>query len=353
MAQGNSNISDAPERGPMDQFSAHLDRGWDLINRGDLSGALLSAEKGVELDAQSPEAHNLMGYVRAAQGDAEEALEHYKQALALDDTFVEAMLNAAEVLIHPLHDYEAAFEMVEEALELAEDEDETADALLIRFDAHMHQGDSNGAAQVAKRLPRGPFENPRLDFLVGRALFEVELLEDADPLLRRAIEREPDQPDAYYYLALLLEAKEDKRGATRAFLQTRTLDLTTPEPPFALPAEHFEERATQALAALPPVLAAPLRDALLVISDLPGVELVADGVDPRAGLVMDAISPPEATTPSVGRLFLYKRNIERASEGTWQLQDEIRHMVESELVGLFPHLAALMPAGQVSEDEST
>ena len=62
------------DRGPMDQFAAHLDRGWDLVSRGDLAGALLSAEKTVELDAQSPEAHNLMGYVLAAEGRAHEAL---------------------------------------------------------------------------------------------------------------------------------------------------------------------------------------------------------------------------------------------------------------------------------------
>src|SRR4051812_47623066 len=35
-------------RGPMDQFTAHLDRGWDLVNRGDFAGALISAQKSLE-----------------------------------------------------------------------------------------------------------------------------------------------------------------------------------------------------------------------------------------------------------------------------------------------------------------
>ena len=97
-------MAGTPHR-PMDQFTAHLDRGWDLVARGDYAGALLSAQKGMELDGESPEVHNLMGFIQAAEGNAEDALEHYRQAVELDDTFVEAMLNAAEVLIHPLADY--------------------------------------------------------------------------------------------------------------------------------------------------------------------------------------------------------------------------------------------------------
>src|SRR5688500_20088347 len=109
-------------KGPMDQFAAHLDRGWDLVVRGDLAGALLSAQKSLELDAESPEAHNLIGYIHAAEGNAEEALEHYKQAIELDETFVEAMLNAAEVMIHPIRDFDGAIGMVDDALELRSEE---------------------------------------------------------------------------------------------------------------------------------------------------------------------------------------------------------------------------------------
>ena len=53
----------------MDQFSAHLDRGWDLVQRGDPRGAELSARRALEIDAQSPEAYNLLGYVAALKGE--------------------------------------------------------------------------------------------------------------------------------------------------------------------------------------------------------------------------------------------------------------------------------------------
>jgi tetratricopeptide (TPR) repeat protein len=125
----------------MDQFTAHLDRGWDLVNRGDFAGALVSAQKSLELDADSPEAHNLLGYVHQAQGRADDALDHYRQAIAIDDTYVEAMLNAAEVMIHSLRDVENGLAMLDDALDLAEGDDEVADALLLKFDALMQQDD--------------------------------------------------------------------------------------------------------------------------------------------------------------------------------------------------------------------
>src|SRR6188472_3323694 len=68
----------------VDQLSAHLDRGWDLAQKGDAAGANACARRALEIDSQSPEVHNLLGYTSALSGESEEALEHYKQAIALD-----------------------------------------------------------------------------------------------------------------------------------------------------------------------------------------------------------------------------------------------------------------------------
>lgn len=326
------------DRGPMDQFAAHLDRGWDLVSRGDLSGALLSAEKTVELDAQSPEAHNLMGYVLAAEGKSEEAVEHYRQAIDLDETFVEAMLNAAEVLIHPLHDYEAALGLIDDALDLSEGDDEIADAMLLKFDAYLHAGDREHAKRVIAALPDGPFENPNLDFLIGRARFETDDAEGAEPRIRAAIAREAEHAEAHYYLGLVLEAKGDTRGATVAFLHTRDLDLAQGDAPWSLPTEQFERRVQAALAALDATLRGVVDGALVVVADLPGVEVLADGVDPRLGVMLDGLST-EKEPPHAERVFVYQRNIERAAGGVEELDDELQHALEAEIYAAYPALA--------------
>src|SRR5262249_43827114 len=175
----------------------------------------------------------LMGYVLAAEGKAEDAVDHYRQAIELDEGFVEAMLNAAEVLIHPLGDYDQALGMVEDALDLAEGDDETADAMLLKFDALMHKGDRTGAERVVAALPDGPFENANLDFLVGRARFEIGDVAGAEPALRRSLDRDPQHAEAKYYLALLLEQRGDLRAATLAFLEARQLDAQVGLPPGA------------------------------------------------------------------------------------------------------------------------
>ena len=317
----------------MDQFSAHLDRGWDLVSRGDLAGAMLSAQKSLELDAESPEAHNLVGYIHAAEGNADGALEHYRQAIDIDETFVEAMLNAAEVLIHPLHELEDALRMIEDALDYCQNDDEVADAMLLKFDAMMHAGDTEGAARVVRALPHGPFDNEHLELLIGRARFEVGDVEGAEPLLRRSVEREPDNAEAQYYYGLLLEAGGDVRGATVAFLTSRDLDVRAGPAPWSLPPDQFEKKVQAAIHRLPIDVAAPLHEALVMVTDMPGAEVVADGVDPRIGVLLDDVQSHEGSH-QVGRVFVYQRNIERVAPDLLELEDEILRTLERELRSL-------------------
>jgi Tfp pilus assembly protein PilF/predicted Zn-dependent protease with MMP-like domain len=342
MTERDTDLTETPAHAAMDQFTAHLDRGWDLIHRGDLRGAQLSAEKALEIDAQAPEAHNLLGFVKAGQGQADDALESYRTALALDDTFVEAMLNAAEVLIHPLHDFEGALGMIEEALELAENADETADALLLKYDAHMHQGDRDGARRVVHSFPDGPFENARLDFLVGRAHFETGGHERAKALLEHAIGAEAAFGDAHHTLALVHEALGDSTAMVRSFLRAREADMTLAPPPWAPSSGTFEELARSAIKKLAPPLQATLENAELFISDMPGAEVVADGVDPRISALLDAgerASVSDVESARVRRIFFYQRNIERAVDDATELPEEIAMVLEEELTATFPALA--------------
>src|ERR1700753_930056 len=207
----------------MDQFSAHLDRGWDLVQRGDSRGAAVSARRALELDSQSPEAYNLLGYVAALQGEFEEAIEHYRQAIPLDDTYLEAMLNAAE------------------ATDVAETDDEVVDALLLKFDALLGQNQPEEAKVLCARFPKGPFENPNHAFLVGRALYEVGNVEEAAPLIEDAAKTNPHNAEAFYYLGLVRDDRGDTPGATEAFLRSRDLDLELSAPAWALSRDTFEQ----------------------------------------------------------------------------------------------------------------
>lgn len=324
----------------MDQFSAHLDRGWDLAQKGDASGASACARRALEIDPKSPEVHNLLGYTAALAGDAEEALEHYKQALALDETYFEAMLNAAEVLMHPLGEWDEAIAMCDEALDYAETPEEIADTILLKVDALLGKGSTEEAGRAMALIPDGPFESPSYMFLIGRAYYETGQVEKAAPLIEEAAKKDPQNGDAQYYLGLVRDENGDTRGATEAFLRARSVDLTKAPPAWAPSAEAFGTLVEGVVQKLEPVLARYVSEAEVYVVDVPGAELVVDGVDPRALMILDAPATHGLPTPgerevSTARIFVYQRNVERAAGTLEAMEEELLHALEREITSMF------------------
>lgn len=338
----------------MDQFSAHLDRGWELVQRGDTRGAAASARRALELDPSSPEAHNLLGFVAAMEGEGEEAVEAYQQAIALDETYLEAMLNAAEVYIAPLADFESAIRMCDQALDLAEVDEEVLDALLLKFDALMGKGSRDEAKKVLEQVPEGPYDNPGHLFLVGRAFYEMGDVERARSLIEAAADKDPRHPEAHYYLGLIRDEVGDARGATVAFMRSRELDLVQGVPPWSPPREHWEKAAQTAFSQLNPILYEYVGGADVFISDVPGVELVAEGVDPRALVILDGFEPGPESDPQTwdrsegsnpllngtgprkaGRVFIYALNVARQAGQIAAIESEIVGALEREISATF------------------
>ena len=154
----------------MDQFSAHLDRGWDLVQRGDTRGAEASARRALEIDPQSPEAYNLLGYVAALEGETSDAIESYRQAIALDETYLEAMLNAAEVYIHPLGEFDEAIEMCDQALDLAETDEESHRRAAAQVRRAARQGRREGGRRGHRARSGRALQEPNHAFLIGPRL---------------------------------------------------------------------------------------------------------------------------------------------------------------------------------------
>lgn len=328
------------EKAPMDQLSAHLDRAWDLVGKGDLAGARLSAERSLEVDPEAPEVHNLLGYVSALDGSPEEAVEHYKKAIELDESFVEAMLNAAEVYLHPLQAWDEVIAIVEDALDWIVEDEELADALLLELDAYLGKGDREGAARVVARLPKGPFQLPQLTFGVGRAHFEVGDVDTAERLITQAAEQDPTSSDAQYYLGLIAEHRGDTRAMAIAFLRARDAELRARGTRAEIATSDFEARVQSAIRSLSEPLAHTLEGALVIVCDLPGAEVVAEGVDPRIPLLLDDVSE-EGEPPRAGRAFIYQRNVERVTgPSADEAESELVRALTDEILRVFPELAS-------------
>ena len=116
----------------------------------------------------------------------------------------------------------------------------------------------------------------------------------------------------------------------------------------------FEELLRAAIARLPAPMLAMLVGAEVIVAELPGAEVVADGVDPRVCLLFDTadgMGRPPRERGKVQRLFFYQRNTERSVEELSELGDEIYLVLEEELVATFPDLQRY--ATQPSERDDT
>jgi hypothetical protein len=82
------------------------------------------------------------------------------------------------------------------------------------------------------------------------------------------------------------------------------------------------------------VLARYVREAEVYVVDLPGAELVVDGIDPRALLALDT-PPTDGATPARVRIFVYQRNVERAAGSVEAIDAELAAALEREVTAVF------------------
>jgi hypothetical protein len=75
----------------------------------------------------------------------------------------------------------------------------------------------------------------------------------------------------------------------------------------------------------------------VVVSELPGVEVITEGIDPRIGILIEE-STEHNSSPKINRLFVYRRNIERIASSPAGIEDELRRYIEQEIMALFPAL---------------
>jgi tetratricopeptide (TPR) repeat protein len=320
---------DQPDSEAMGAISAHLDRGWDLVQKGDLQAAEVSARHVLELDGESPEAYTLLGAIEAARGDHEGALEHYDKAMDLDPEYVDPLLYAAEVRLWPLEEFDEAIRLCDEALDVAEEEDEYVDALLLKAEAQLAKGDEEGARTSLRELPPVDYPDPNYHLRAGRTWLDLGDLDAAERELRKALERKPELTDALHALGIVHEERGDTKKMVKVFLDVRKADLKEPAPPWGVSKERFEELAEEALAELPERIRKLLENVPILAADYPALELVAEGNDPRMMGFFSGIPYPEKSSiqgppPHLDCVFLYQRNIERFCHNAPEVEEEIR-----------------------------
>jgi predicted Zn-dependent protease with MMP-like domain/Tfp pilus assembly protein PilF len=338
--EGDAPAPGTPGTPGMDEGSAHLDRGWDLLGQGDFDGARASAKALLALDPEAPEAYTLLGAVAAAAGDPEQALNDLGKAIELDPDYFDPQLYAAETLLDAGGDLEDALAHCEAAMDLAEEEEEILDALLLKAEIEIALGDRDDEArETLAELP--PIELPAARYHVraGRLFLDLDEFDAAEEQFKIALKQEPDLAEAHHGIGLVAECRDQAAERTAAWLKVRELDLKEPAPPWGVSEEQFEEVAEAALAELPEPLRKRLDNVPVVVADYPSEELIADGVDPRLLGLFSGVPLGEQSNvggaPHLDCIYLYQKNIERIARSKAEVADEIRKTLLHETAHFF------------------
>ena len=330
----------------------------------------------------------LLGAAAFALGDFDGALEHYVEATQLDPEFLQAQLAAAQLCLYELGD-------ASRALDVLSDSDHASDALpherveldLLRVEGAIALGEHTVASMIlregcelaalARVMDPDPYgeDDPQparaaalIDLFGGSEQFELgtdETLgeDELDDLLDRAAgyvlrvaqawltidepdgalpwarglaARLRDDADAWHMLAEAEFRAGDPKTSVNAALQGYRIDASAPLPRWAPGCTSLREKLSSILAECPhPRVAAAIESSGLValVHDLPALELVLEGVDPRTPAL--ALTSRTADNPSAPPLLtgiaIYRRNLLRMCQRPEDFERELRLAVFAEL----------------------
>jgi len=199
------------------EYSSHLKRGQDLLNAGDLNGAIAELTLAASLDSKSGEANNLLGVAYEGKGLRDRALQSFKAAVQADKDNAE-YLNNYGFLLFKNNDLDDATKYLKRAVKLSPNDARIWNNLGLvqcrrgKFDDAFGSfaravGDFNGHLNVAAQLSRA-----------GYAKEAIKHLEKAQTL-------QPNSADVLAQLVGLYEMtgrREDAETARRSIVALRT-----------------------------------------------------------------------------------------------------------------------------------
>ena len=185
---------------------------------------------------KSSVAHNNLGAVLVKQGELEDAVEHYREALRIDPAYAEAHNNLGVALIER-GELEAAVEHYREALRI---NPAYAEAHYNLGNALVKQGELEEAVgHYREALRIGPVD-AKAHYNLGIVLARKGQLEEAMQHFRQALQIDPAYAMAHYNLGIALAIRGELEGAIGRFRQALRI-----EPDFAAAHESLGRALAQ------------------------------------------------------------------------------------------------------------
>jgi predicted Zn-dependent protease with MMP-like domain len=309
-----------------------LDRAWQLLEEGDVEAARALATK-IEAAVPEDDQADLM-LLRAAcareDGEVDEALALLERTTALDPEWMTPELWAAELLMGDPDRGKEALLHATRALDLAEEEEEFLEAVAVKAGIEVELGKIEAARQTLSELPASDEVQlePIWGLEIGHLLLAVEDAAEARRRFQALVDANPELADGWYGVGLAAEAMDDETGMRDAWTRVLKLDERQPLAEPLLTEEEMAKVAEQALGELPERARQLVANVPVLISDLPALEDVAQGLDPRLLGLFAGTPHPEDSTLGGGaqltQILLFRKNLERVAADVEDLREEIR-----------------------------
>jgi predicted Zn-dependent protease with MMP-like domain len=333
MADHDDLDSEAPESKEERQLRQQLEEGWQALERGKIAEARAHAGQALAASPGAAEALLLEAACLRDEGEGDGAIAVLRRVVESDAEWCTPELWLAELLAMKPDAVEEALEHAARALDLADDEDEYLNALVLKAGLEADLGEIDEAKETLEELPAPEvvLDDPLLALEIAELLLAVGQPAAARERLRTLTGAEPDMPDAWYALGLAAEALSDDGERRRAWKRAWELDSEEAADQDAagrLDEQQLIASAEQALAELPDKARGLLTNVPIIVADLPAAADVDGGLDPRLLGLFSGTPYPESSNlggqPGLTQIILFRRNLERAASGADELRDEIR-----------------------------
>ena len=331
-----------------ERMLADIERGFEALENGEIETAASIVERCRRIDRTHPEVVMLAAALADAEGDTDAALGEYRLLSELQPDNPMPRICIARLQLRDLGDAAAALETLEAAFDFIDDEDDLIEAIYVRTEALLVEGELEAARESLGELSTSVIDDPDLALDLAELALAAE---DASASLRwletaraanRAEEREPQEQsafeaDALHLLGRVHEATGDRAAMIAAWQQVHALDRQAPSGELSVSEDELERIALDTLAELPENIRAHLEKVPILIDDLPSEDIVADGHDPRMlGIFQGPPMPQEmSAVPAVTNILLFRTNLERHAVDEEHLAEEIRITVLHETAHYF------------------
>ncbi|WP_299196043.1 tetratricopeptide repeat protein [uncultured Amphritea sp.] len=175
---------------------------------------LLEEQAGKETDATLL---TTLGILYALQGNNEKALQRFDAAIADDASYLEAVLQKAELLRAAGH-YRKAIKVLEPQMD-ADQPDQQLFTLYVQLLFQSKQ--TKKAVQQALLLVETFPEEPQLTFYTSLLLLENDQVEQSREIMQDLLQRYPDNTTPHYYLGLIEQHDGNNEKAIAHFIKVK------------------------------------------------------------------------------------------------------------------------------------